>query len=268
MKGHIEFDLKIQTLTRSIHSGNFGGLVPDPLMIYRNLIERIETYSEGKIIYPDWLNAQIEEDQRKNAENLVKNLGDFYESIPVYEGLSLLGNSTLENYLNNIFNPSINIVFQEGLNSMANASGVISFYNDFRLSIKFPPTLKVGTIHDNIENLFLTNPPFNASILMENIDSIEGKNIKIEEQIYNSLNKSSNDIIQKDVILNGLCDAVPFINIFTENYPETNFICSGCSDTYKSNNYSVDENLNIDLFKNLTMEMALFFTDFTSYKNS
>ena len=151
---------------------------------------------------------------------------------------------------------------------MANASGVISFYNDFRLSIKFPPTLKVGTIHDNIENLLLTNPPFNASILMENIDSIEGMNIKIGEKIYNSLNKSSNDIIQKDVILNGLCDAVPFINIFTENYPETNFICSGCSDTYKSNNYSVDENLNIDLFKNLTMEMALFFTDFTSYKNS
>ena len=268
MKGHIEFDLKIQTLTRSIHSGNFGGLVPDPLMIYRNLMERIETYNEGKITYPDWLNAQIEEDQRKNAENLVKNLGDFYESIPIYEGLSLLGNSSLDNYLNNIFNPSINIVFQEGLNTMANASGVISYYNDFRLSIKFPPTLKVGTIHDNIENLFLTNPPFNASILMENIDSIEGMNIKIEEKIYNSLNKSSNDIIQKDVILNGLCDAVPFINIFTENYPKTNFICSGCSDTYKSNNYSVDENLNIDLFKNLTMEMALFFTDFTSYKNS
>ena len=268
MKGHIEFDLKIQTLTRSIHSGNFGGLVPDPLMIYRNLIGRIETYSEGKIIYPEWLNAQIEEDQRKNAENLVKNLGDFYESIPVYEGLSLLGNSTLENYLNNIFNPSINIVFQEGLNSMANASGVISFYNDFRLSIKFPPTLNVGTINDNINNLFLTDPPFNASILIENIDSIQGKNIKIEESIYNSLNKSSNDIIQKDIILNGLSDGVPFINIFTENYKDTNFICSGCSDTYKSNNYSVDENLNIELFKNLTMEMALFFTDFSNYKNS
>ena len=93
-------------------------------------------------------------------------------------------------------------------------------------------------------------------------------NIKIGEKIYNSLNKCSNDIIQKDVILNGLCDGVPFINIFTENYPKTNFICSGCSDTYKSNNYSVDENLNIDLFKNLTMEMALFFTDFSNYKNS
>ena len=32
---------KVQTLTRSIHSGNFGGLVPDPLMIYRNLMGKI-----------------------------------------------------------------------------------------------------------------------------------------------------------------------------------------------------------------------------------
>ena len=266
MKGHLDFDLKIQTLTRSIHSGNFGGLVPDPLMIYRNLMGKIEKYEDGKIIYPDWLNANIEEDERKKAENLVSILGDFYESIPIYEGLSLLGNSTLDNYLNNIFNPSINIVFQDGLNSMANASGVISFYNDFRLSIKIPPTLDVGTIYDNINNLLLKDPPFNASIKIENIDSIQGMNMKLDEKIVNSLNKSSNAIIEKDIILNGLSDGIPFINIFTQNYPNSHFICSGCSDTFKSNNYSVDENLNIDLFKNLTMEMALFFTDFTSYK--
>ena len=263
MKGHLDLDLKIQTLTRSIHSGNFGGLVPDPLMIYRNLMGRIEKYEDGKIIYPDWLNANIEENERKKAENLVNILGDFYKSIPVYEGLSLLGNSTLDNYLNNIFNPSINIVFQEGLNSMVDASGVISFYNDFRLSIKIPPTLDIGTVYNNINNLFLNDPPFKASIIIENIDSIQGRNMDLDENIINSLNKSSNAIIQKDIILNGLSDAVPFIHFFKEKF-SAHFVCSGCSDTFKSNNYSVDENLNIELFKNLTMEMALFFTDFGS----
>ena len=263
MKGHLDLDLKIQTLTRSIHSGNFGGLVPDPLMIYRNLMGRIEKYEDGKIIYPDWLNANIEENERKKAENLVNILGDFYKSIPVYEGLSFLGNSTLDNYLNNIFNPSINIVFQEGLNSMVDASGVISFYNDFRLSIKIPPTLDIGTVYNNINNLFLNDPPFKASIIIENIDSIQGRNMDLDENIINSLNKSSNAIIQKDIILNGLSDAVPFIHFFKEKF-SAHFVCSGCSDTFKSNNYSVDENLNIELFKNLTMEMALFFTDFGS----
>ena len=146
---------------------------------------------------------------------------------------------------------------------MVDASGVISFYNDFRLSIKTPPTLDIGTIYNNINNLFLNDPPFKASIIIENIDSIQGRNMDLDENIINSLNKSSNAIIQKDIILNGLSDAVPFIHFFKEKF-SAHFVCSGCSDTFKSNNYSVDENLNIELFKNLTMEMALFFTDFGS----
>jgi hypothetical protein len=266
MKGHLDLDLKIQTLTRSIHSGNFGGLVPDPFMIYRNLMGKIETYDDGKITYPDWLYDTISEEQEDRAEDVVNKLGDFYDNLPVYEGLSLLGDSTLDKYLNSIFNPCINIVFQDGLNSMANASGAISAYNDFRLSIKIPPTLDVGNVYNKVKELFLNEPPFNASITIENYEAIQGMNININEKIINSLNKCSSDIIEKDILLYGLSDAVPFINFFTQNYPNANFICSGCADTFNSNNYTADENLNIEIFQNLTMQMALFFTDFSSYK--
>jgi acetylornithine deacetylase/succinyl-diaminopimelate desuccinylase-like protein len=266
MKSHLDFDLKIQTLTRSIHSGNFGGLVPDPFMIYRNLMERIETFNDEKITYPDWLYDTISKEQHERAENVVDKLGDFYDNLPVYEGLSLLGDSTLDKYINNIFNPCINIVFQDGLNSMANASGAISAYNNFRISIKVPPTLDLGNIHEKVEELLLNEPPFNASIKFDNIESIQGMNININEKIINSLNKCSSDIIEKDIILYGLSDGVPFINIFTQNYPNSNFVCSGCADSFNSNNYTVDENLNVEIFKNLTMQMALFFTDFSSYK--
>ena len=76
-RGCISFDVKITTGKESVHSGFYGGLIPDPTMILNNILsnnlEKIEKSEDGLAtnIKLPLLELEITEEEKKEAQDLI-----------------------------------------------------------------------------------------------------------------------------------------------------------------------------------------------------
>mmetsp|Transcript_31489 Transcript_31489/g.41694 ORF Transcript_31489/g.41694 Transcript_31489/m.41694 type:complete len:81 (+) Transcript_31489:1232-1474(+) len=72
-----------------------------------------------------------------------------------------------------------------------------------------------------------------------------------------ALHESTRDVFEgRDPIFNGDGGAIPFMTIFSEEFPEANFMLSGASTT-TGNAHCADENLDLEYCRKFTTMVAL-----------
>ena len=268
MKGELSFDVKITVLTRGVHSGKNGGLAPDSFLIMQTLLNRIETIQDNKITIPS-LDIELSDAEKANAKEFTEIMGDtFYESVPFVHGIKLLETGTENIYINSTFKPVLNIIGQEGMPTVQDCSATIRASTTLRLKFSLPPRKDVNEAQEAIKKLITENPPYQASIEINNYKIIQGCEIPLPEKIKTELNKDVKALFSADTILcSGTRDTYPYVSYLKALFPDVPIVITGVGDMNSSNIRGPNENIHLAFWMKNTNQLAYFISNYENYKN-
>ena len=78
---------------------------------------------------------------------------------------------------------------------------------------------------------------------------------KLPETIQNTLTQATHRVFGTDPMLVGEGGSIPFMEVFGDLFPESNFILTGCGFT-DSNAHAANENLDLEYCRKLTTVIA------------
>ena len=282
-RGLISFDLKITTATKSVHSGSFGGLIPDSMMIFQNImenkIEKIEKSGNAtNILIPD-MEITITDEQEKECKTICDNCG--YEIITVIPNGSystLIGNKGedededfLISYKNGVLRPSCTILGFENIPDINNASGSLRPYLNVRLCFRTPPTFDVNIGFTNLKTKLTENVPFNAKIEIENVELIQGIDLDntntISEDMLNSIDGFTKQLTNKNIQAFRICDSLLCLNYLTGMFKDVPILVTGGGENFTGNTRGGNECLRMVRIIKFSTCLACFISDFENYKS-
>ena len=284
-RGIISFELKITTGLKAVHSGSFGGLIPDPMMIFNNIlsnrIESIEKSIDGKatnIKIPS-LEVDITEDQQKEGKSVCEECGFEMMAILSYEGFSELIGSKNEDikedyttaYLNGVLRPSLSILGFEDMPDVENASGSLKPYLDAKLCFRTPPNLDVNVGFEKLKKIILENPPFGAKIeilneqLCSGID-FEEKNNNMSEKMINCFSEYCDERVGNQALGLRLARTLPCLNYLCEELKGVPIFVTGAGNTFSGNPRDFNECIQLIRLASFNAIMTCYVSDFNLYK--
>lgn len=259
LRGVLNIDMKVSVVTKGVHSGVMGGLVPDSFMILRKLLDRIQDSSTGKILIP-YLNVEVPDNRLKEIKVLAEDIlgpNDYTKYIPFVDGVKNLGKTTIEMIINNTWSPTLTVVGAEGFPEIDKAGNVIRPYSEVRLSFRLPPLVDGDKAVKEISNVLLKDVPFNGKVELFSEDTGTGWNAKpLSDKLRTTLSEASKAFFGgNDLAYLGEGGSVPFVNAFEDMYPAADIAVMGVTGT-DSNIHGPDENLNLDYCKTLIMSVS------------
>ena len=286
-RGLISFDLKITTGLKAVHSGSFGGIIPDPMMIFNNILSnRIETISkseDGKAtnILIEPLEMEISEAQQKECETAINICGFQMMAILPYEGVSQLIGSKNEDedvdyltaYINGVLRPSYSILGFEDMPDVENASGSLKPYLNARLCFRTPPSLDVNTGFENLKKLIQDNPPFGAKIeilnenLCEGVD-LEENNNNLTEEMIKCFSEYCDERVGYEAVGLRLARSFPCLNYLSAQFKNVPIFVTGAGNTFTGNPRDPNECIQLLRVASFNAVLTCYVSDFNNYKKS
>ena len=284
-RGTVSFDVKITTGLKAVHAGSFGGLIPDPMMIFNNIlsnkVESIEDSEDGKaknIKIPS-LELEVTEDQKKECQTACDACGFEMMVILQYEGISQLIGSKNEDededfltaYIKGVLRPSYSILGFEDMPTVENASGSLKPYLRARLCFRTPPTLDINEAYENLKKLFEDNPPFGAKIEILNEDLCSGIDLEesqnnLSEKMISCFSEYCDQRIGYDAVGLRLARSMPFMNYLTAELKNANIFVTGCGNTFSGNPRDANECIQLIRVASFCACLTCYVSDYSKYK--
>jgi acetylornithine deacetylase/succinyl-diaminopimelate desuccinylase-like protein len=263
LRGVVSIDLKISVLEQGVHSGVFGGMVPDSFMILRNLLDRIEDPLTGKILIQE-LYADIPNQRLRDIDKLVEILGDdIIKNIPFEEGVKPFTNDIKQLIINNTWKPFMAITGADGIPDSKTAGNVLRPYTQIKISIRLPPLVDSKIAADKIVEILKKDPPYNSKVEASVDNTGDGWNLEtFGSRLKNISSLASQRFFDNnDMAFTGEGGSVPFVQILNKKFPKSDFMVLGVTGP-GCNIHALDENLNLDFCKRVIMSLTYILSEY------
>lgn len=284
-RGYISFDVKITTGKENVHTGFYGGLIPDPMMILNNFLSnKIETIEESedklaKNIKIPLLECDITDAEKEECSKLIDVCDYKIVNLFSYSGFSnLIGSKNqvkkddyLTAYINGVLRPSLAILGFEEMPDVDNASGTLKPDVCARLCFRTPPSLDPNEGLTKLKEVLTTNPPFGAKIEILNEDlcsgvDLEKSNNNITEKMITNFNKYCTQLKRESTLAMRMGRSFPGLFYLTQQYKNVPIFVTGCGNTFTDKVRDGDECINLVRLINYTSCLTYYLCDFNEYK--
>ena len=227
LRGMSMLNLNIEVLTEGVHSGLASGFVPNPFMIMRKLLDRLEDADTGAIRLPD-LYVPIPEERVQQAAKAAAVLGGaMVDDFPLLPEVSVLADEPVELLLNNSWRPALAVTGQDGMPEVEKAGNVLLPQLTYKLSLRLPPTLQAEAATEAVKRVLETDPPFGARITVSG-ESASGWNAPpLAPWLAEVTDASSEEFFGKAACYLGLGGSIPFMAMLGERFPQAQFLITG-----------------------------------------
>ena len=227
LRGMSMINLNIEVLTEGVHSGLASGFVPNPFMIMRQLLERLEDANTGGIRLPE-LYVPIPEERVQQAEKAAAVLGGaMVDDFPLLPAVSVLADQPVELLLNNSWRPALAVTGQDGMPEVEKAGNVLLPQLTYKLSLRLPPTLEAEVATEAVKRVLETDPPFGARITVSG-DGATGWNAPpLAPWLEEVTDASSEEFFGKAACYLGLGGSIPFMSMLGERFPQAQYLITG-----------------------------------------
>jgi acetylornithine deacetylase/succinyl-diaminopimelate desuccinylase-like protein len=255
LRGVVNIDLTVQVLNEAIHSGEGTGIAVDSFMIVRNLLDRIEDSSSGKVI--DEFQVEIPKNRIEECRKVAAIEGDkVWAKVKFAENVRPMTSDNTEILLNNTWRPTVAIVGASGLPEHSTAGNVLRASTTVRVSMRLPPTYDSQKAAKRLVEILEANPPFNCKVTAKLGGAGAGWNSNdLSQQIQASLKRSADRVFGREIMSFGMGGSIPFIKQLGDNFPNSDFLVLGLLGP-GSNAHSINECLNIPYCKKLTVVVS------------
>ena len=128
------------------------------------------------------------------------------------------------------------------------------------VNMRIPPSLKADKAEEIIKEILL-NPeinPYNLRVSIDKVSKGDGFNApKLSEEFVEVLKRGSSHIFKQEPIQIGGAGSIPFINVFAELFPNSNFLLTGVLQI-DSNAHAANENLDLEYTRKFTTLISYF----------
>ncbi|WP_309111388.1 M20/M25/M40 family metallo-hydrolase [Saccharothrix sp.] len=248
VRGFAVYDLEVATLERPIHSGAFGGPVPDAFMALAQLLATLHDRN-GDVAVPgltqdqhDW-NAVDESRMRADAGLL--------------PGVSLIGTGPLEQRLYG--KPSINVVGLDtaGVQPIDHAAHVLCARAKARISVRLAPGQDVRAVQSALEQHLKGARPWGIDFTLTPVTNSYGFNAAPGGQyrlLAGMAMAEAHGAESAEDIGQGGAGWAP--HVLQQLNPGSDVVLWGVQDSL-SNNHSTDESISYTELERLTLAEAL-----------
>jgi acetylornithine deacetylase/succinyl-diaminopimelate desuccinylase-like protein len=245
LRGNATFNLSVKTLDHALHSGMFGGAVPDAFMAFANIVSSFYN-STGSVAVAGLSRTSIQtpdySDQQMRDESGVLN------------SVSLIGDGhVLERLWSQ---PSITVT---GLDvpSVAHASNTLLPSVSGRISVRVAPGQSSSEAFEAIKSHIQNNAPYGAEVVFEDINLGESFATDTQGWAAQAVKSALSASWDSEVLEMGVGGSIPFISSFVSSFPQAQVLVTGVEDP-DSRAHSPNESLNIASFEKAILAELLF----------
>lgn len=248
--------LRVRVLEEGVHSGDASGVVPSSFRVLRQLLDRIEDSTTGRLLIEP-LFVQIPEERIDQAREAAGVLGtSVYDKFPFLPNMTPMAGDLTELVLNRTWRPTLSITGAEGLPSLMDAGNVLRPQTAVKLSVRLPPTLDGERASRLLKQALEKDPPYGAHVEFDVEKSATGWAAPTTAPwLRNTVNEASKEYFGPRAAAMGEGGTIPFMNMLKERFPDAQFVVTGLLGP-KSNAHGPNEFLHIPTGKKLTASMA------------
>jgi acetylornithine deacetylase/succinyl-diaminopimelate desuccinylase-like protein len=260
LRGNAVGDLTIRVLREGVHSGDASGIVPSPVRILRELLDRIEDPRTGAVTQE--LQGEIPASRIEQARAAAKVLGrDVYAKFPWHGAAKPIGEDLDELVLNRTWRAQLAVTGIEGMPALRNAGNVMLPCVTARLSMRLPPNLDASRGMAILRKLLEASPPYGAEVKFDGEPGMSGWNAPaLEPWLAQSVARASEAAFGASPAFMGEGGSIPFMGMLGEKFPGTQFVVTGVLGP-NSNAHGPNEFLHIPMGKRVTQAVARIIAD-------
>ena len=249
LRGLVRVDVTVRTLTHAVHSGMWGGLVPDALMALTRLLDSL--YDEAGSVAVAGLHSGPAADVDYPVDRLRAESG-------IAPGVEFIGQGpTVERLWTQ---PSLTIT---GLDApkVDGASNTLTATARAKLSLRIAPGDTTGNALECLRAHLEQHVPFGAELGFEVVDTGEATQIDATGPAYDAARKAFTDAWDGvQPIDMGVGGSIPFIAEFLESYPSASVLVTGVEDP-DTRAHGANEGLHLAEFERVCLAETLLLSN-------
>ena len=249
LRGLVRVDVGVRTLTHAVHSGMWGGLVPDALMTLTRLLTTL--YDEDGSVAVAGLHATKAAEVEYPADRLRSESG-------IAPGVEFIGHGTSVERL--WTKPSLTIT---GLDApkVDGASNTLAATARAKLSLRIAPGDTTQNAVDCLRAHLEQHVPWGAELSFEMVDTGEATQIDATGPAYDAARAAFTDAWDgTEPIDMGVGGSIPFIAEFLETFPEASVLVTGVEDP-DTRAHGANEGLHLAEFERVCLAEALLLSN-------
>ena len=266
LRGMVSGTLKVEILTEGVHSGDASGVVPSSFRILRQLLDRLEDATTGRLL-PESFHCAIPAQRVEQARAAAQILGEqVWKRFPWACGND--GGATLpvtsdplEAILNRTWRPTLSVTGVDGFPDMKSAGNVLRPFTAFKLSLRVPPLVDANEAAAKLQRLLEDNAPYNAKVSFAadgraGAAGATGWNApNLSPWLEDALNAASTAHYGAPCGYIGEGGTIPLMDLLQRSFPQAQMMVCGVLGP-KSNAHGPNEFLHVPYAKKLTAAVA------------
>ena len=244
LRGNVTFKLSVRTLDHALHSGMFGGVVPDAMLAMIHLLATFHT-ADGSVAVAG-LTSNSPETPAYDELQLREESG-------LLAGVSPLGSGT---YLNRIWNqPAITVTGIDAPN-IANASNTLLPAVSVRVSVRVAPGQSAVDAAEAVAAHVMANAPWGVVPEISDVTTGEPFLADTSGTAARAARQAMADAWGVVPVDMGVGGSIPFISDFSAMFPHAQILVTGVEDP-DSRAHSPNESLHLGAFKKAIVAQSL-----------
>jgi acetylornithine deacetylase/succinyl-diaminopimelate desuccinylase-like protein len=256
LRGLVSGNLRVDVLNEGIHSGDGSGVVASSFRILRQLLDRVDDVSNGKVKL-EALHVEIPKERLAQAKAVAGVLGkDFFARFPWVEGSRPVSDDVVELILNRTWRPALSITGVDGLPPLGQAGNVLRPFTAVKLSMRIPPRLNPDVATRALKEALEKDPPYGAKVTFEGEKASAGWDAPpLAPWLEEATHMASRAFFGKPFTAMGEGGTIPFMEMLGRKFPQAQFLITGLLGP-GSNAHGPNEFLHIPTGKKLTASVA------------
>lgn len=244
LRGMCAVEFTLSTLDHAVHSGMYGGLVPDAMMAMTRLLSTL--HSEDGSVAVEGLHTSTETDIDYTEETLRVDSG-------ILETTSLIGHGTLASRLWK--QPSVTVIGLD-IPDVAVSSNTLQSSLRAKLSIRLAPGDTPENAVAAVEAHLRANLPFGSTLTIGEVEGGSPWQADLTDPVVQTARDALTDAWGTESVTMGIGGSIPFIADLLDVFPDASILVTGVEDP-DARAHSANESLYLPDFKAAIVAEAL-----------
>jgi acetylornithine deacetylase/succinyl-diaminopimelate desuccinylase-like protein len=230
LRGIVQVDVEVTCLERPVHSGDFGGAVPDAVRILCRILDELRA-SDGSIAVPDLYRevARPSPRVRRRLARLPFTQAGFRRSAGMLPGTKLVRERGYSVYEQLWTRPSLSVIAIEA-HPLAGAVNQILDSARARISLRTVPNMDTRRAGERLVRRLMARPPAGASVAARIVRSSPWWTTEPEGPAFDAALRALHKGYGRKPVLIGAGGSIGFVKPFSEALPGVPCLLTGVED--------------------------------------
>ena len=246
LRGVVSCDVEVRTLDHAVHSGEFGGAVPDALTVLARTLAKLHD-DRGNVAVPGIATGP--------ADPLDLGEDELRKQTGARPGVRLIGDGGLTERM--WTRPSVSVLGIDSPRIEGSTNQLVPSARA-RVSMRIPPGQDAPAAQKALVEHLRASVPWGAEVTITPRSKSQPYRVSPSTPAHTAMKRAMHETWSKEPALMGAGGSIPFVFDFARLFPKAAILLTGAGDP-TSNAHSEDESVSLDDLEKSCVAEALFF---------